>query len=242
MADSNKSYPAIAPKNWFALRREFLRTVPNRVTLSYVASVLNIKEDSARANVVGPMRIVGLIDDSGKPTDLAYRWRDDTQYASVCQEILDQIYDDELRALAPDASTPIERVSRWFISKRGLGESAAGKNANFYFLLLKADLQEASEATTNSTGSSRSKTANSNSRSKGKPDNTKSANRDNEQTRVGMTQVPEQPDLPVVQTSHEQNSVSLHFDFQIHISPEASTEQIDQIFASMAKHLNLARS
>lgn len=30
---------------------------------------------------------------------------------------------------------------------------------------------------------------------------------------------------------------SLHIDLQIHISPDASTEQIDQIFASMSKHL-----
>jgi hypothetical protein len=30
---------------------------------------------------------------------------------------------------------------------------------------------------------------------------------------------------------------ALHIDVQIHISPEASSDQIDQIFASMAKHL-----
>jgi hypothetical protein len=30
---------------------------------------------------------------------------------------------------------------------------------------------------------------------------------------------------------------SLHIDVQVHISPEASAEQIDQVFASMAKHL-----
>jgi hypothetical protein len=30
---------------------------------------------------------------------------------------------------------------------------------------------------------------------------------------------------------------ALHIDIQIHISPEASADQIDQIFASMAKHL-----
>jgi hypothetical protein len=29
----------------------------------------------------------------------------------------------------------------------------------------------------------------------------------------------------------------LHIDVQIHISPEAAPDQIDQIFASMAKHL-----
>jgi hypothetical protein len=32
-------------------------------------------------------------------------------------------------------------------------------------------------------------------------------------------------------------SPSIHIDIQIHISPEASISQIDQIFASMAKHL-----
>lgn len=30
---------------------------------------------------------------------------------------------------------------------------------------------------------------------------------------------------------------ALHIDIQVHISPEASAEQIDQVFASMAKHL-----
>ncbi len=30
---------------------------------------------------------------------------------------------------------------------------------------------------------------------------------------------------------------SLHIDIQVHISPEASVEQIEQVFASMAKHL-----
>ena len=32
-------------------------------------------------------------------------------------------------------------------------------------------------------------------------------------------------------------SPSLHIDIQVHISPDATTDQIDQIFASMAKHL-----
>jgi hypothetical protein len=46
---------------------------------------------------------------------------------------------------------------------------------------------------------------------------------------------------PAFQSSHsgERNSLppALHIDVQIHISPEASAEQIDQIFASMSKHL-----
>lgn len=39
----------------------------------------------------------------------------------------------------------------------------------------------------------------------------------------------------------DNSSPSLHIDIQIHISPEASAEQIDQIFSSMAKHLYSSR-
>ena len=39
------------------------------------------------------------------------------------------------------------------------------------------------------------------------------------------------------QTSSGRVEPSLHIDIQIHISPEASADQIDQIFASMAKHV-----
>ena len=33
------------------------------------------------------------------------------------------------------------------------------------------------------------------------------------------------------------NTPSIHIDLQIHISPEATPEQIDQIFSSMKRHL-----
>jgi len=42
---------------------------------------------------------------------------------------------------------------------------------------------------------------------------------------------------PPSSNSPESANPSLHIDLQIHISPESSPEQIDQIFASMSKHL-----
>jgi len=42
---------------------------------------------------------------------------------------------------------------------------------------------------------------------------------------------------PAHNLTNRRGHPSLHIDIQIHISPEASAEQIDQIFASMAKHL-----
>jgi hypothetical protein len=47
-------------------------------------------------------------------------------------------------------------------------------------------------------------------------------------------------DVPVkpIRTAHAGGSTpSLHIDIQVHISPDATAEQIDKIFASMAKHL-----
>jgi len=60
-----------------------------------------------------------------------------------------------------------------------------------------------------------------------------------EQTDLHMTSGPLH--TPVVQGRAGQGrgmaGPALHIDIQIHISPEASAEQLDNIFASMAKHL-----
>lgn len=44
-------------------------------------------------------------------------------------------------------------------------------------------------------------------------------------------------DIPESKQEHSSFSPKVHIDVQIHISPDTTPEQIDQIFASMAKHL-----
>jgi len=46
-----------------------------------------------------------------------------------------------------------------------------------------------------------------------------------------------EPSDPVVKPQPHGNRPNLHIDLQIHISPESTPEQIEAIFASMAKHL-----
>jgi hypothetical protein len=46
-----------------------------------------------------------------------------------------------------------------------------------------------------------------------------------------------QQDPRIITPMGQQILPTVHIDLQIHISPEASPEQIDIIFASMAKHL-----
>lgn len=68
-----------------------------------------------------------------------------------------------------------------------------------------------------------------------------------EQTTLGMPSgqvhmpVASQPATPAQQNPSANYSPSVHIDIQIHISPEASGDQIDQIFKSMAKHLYSSR-
>ena len=52
---------------------------------------------------------------------------------------------------------------------------------------------------------------------------------------VGGARVDPKIDAPSMPS--QQATPSLHIDIQVHISPDATTDQIDQIFASMAKHL-----
>lgn len=52
---------------------------------------------------------------------------------------------------------------------------------------------------------------------------TRSSKKDSNKEDLGRPQINGQP--------------SVHIDLQVHISPEASAEQIDQIFASMSRHL-----
>ena len=164
---------------WWKLREQFRKSVPTIVSPNYVKSLLGYTSDeSARANVISPLKQLGLIDSEGKTMQLAYDWRSDEKYPSVCKGMLERIYPQELLDLFPDSDIDVERVKRWFMDTAGVGEQAASKYANT-FLLLK-----------------------------------------NGSVRVNNKFNP-----------------CIHIDIQVHISPEASAEQIDKIFESMAKHL-----
>lgn len=54
---------------------------------------------------------------------------------------------------------------------------------------------------------------------------------------VEMLQAPITDPKTTAKPGARSNAPSLHIDVQVHVSAEASAEQIDQIFASMAKHL-----
>ena len=217
MADEQKeTYPVIPAKHWWTLRERFQQSIPATVTPGFLATALGMKEQSAKANIIPSLVMMGIIDQEGKPTERARRWRDDLEYPEVCREIRSELYPQELLDAVPGPSVNRPAVERWFSGKTGVGQNAATRFAMVYDLLTTATLPEKRDV------SSKSPKAKS-------PVKRKVASSISDES---VTKEKE----PLV---FSDVVPSIHIDIQIHISPDAKPDQIDQIFASMAKHLRI---
>jgi hypothetical protein len=221
MADEErKSYPGIPTRNWWDLRARFKQAVPGKVDPDYLQAVLGVGEGHAR-NLIPQLKAVGLIDDGGRPTELAHDWRDDKSYGEATAKMRDAIYPQGLRDALPPPNPDRAGVEAWFSRNMKVGEGAARKMASFYLLLCEADPagqngEAGSEQKPKATGRKRAAP-----RPKAADVTASDAGRADEPAKLDKA-----PDGP-----------SLHVDVQVHIPPDASAEQIDQIFAAMAKHI-----
>lgn len=145
MSDLQNTFPILPERWWWALRTRFQQTIPNSVTSNYVSTVLDVGQSTAAKIAVPALRKVGLIDKTGKPTSLAIRWRDDSQYADVCKEMLQNLYPQELLHAIPQPGEDRSKVERWFANTTGAGRSAVVKMASFYQLLCEAELNKQKE-------------------------------------------------------------------------------------------------
>jgi len=224
-SEKRVTYPKIPVRNWWDLRRKFKQAFPRQVDSDYLASVLSISEPAARKNLIPPLRSIGLIDEDGKPTSLANDWRSDEHYSDVCKTIRERIYPAQLLDAFPPPKPDKDAVANWFFRNAGTGIGAAQQMASFYRLLCEADPSGQDSITI--------ATAESGGRTKARkiikePVTVESLVRssDDAASKDLSLQSRDGPELP-----------SLHIDIQIHISADAKPEQIDQVFASMAKHL-----
>ncbi|HTV03842.1 MAG TPA: DUF5343 domain-containing protein [Acidobacteriaceae bacterium] len=144
--EERKSFPMLAPSHWWKLRSKFHQSIPGVVTDSYLATVLEMAEVSARNNVMPSLKAFGLIGQDGKPAELVKQWRDDEGYASACKTILDTTYPDELIHVIDDVATGRPKAERWFQNKAGVGQNAAGKMASIFMVVYEADASKASDA------------------------------------------------------------------------------------------------
>lgn len=234
-AAESKSYPYMSPSVWTALRRTFHKQVPTKVTLTYLSSVLAVTEKTAK-NIFPQLRNLGLIDQEGVPTELAQEFRFEDSYPKACDTILQTLYPVEVREIYSTPDADPAAVALWFMRHSKSGQASATVVAKFYLhLMAKTPLPDETKprtprATTKSTTKAEPKaTVRAVSEHISEPVKT-----ENEPELVPSTPHANAPGhlLPV-----QQPSPSLHVDLQVHIDSSASADQIDAIFASMAKHL-----
>lgn len=210
------TYPVFSGSNWWKLRSKFKSAYPKgSITEEYLASVLGMQIGSVKNNgILSNLRALGLLDDENKCTDLANRWRLDDTYNSACEEIRNRVYPSELI----DIGTERSAVTAWFMNKSGAGESLAGKLTSLYLLVSLPEIKEPSAKTKSTSKVSTDKIPKSENKTAKSPD-------------------PEVKNIDKETVSSAVPAPSMNINLQIHISAEASPEQIDQIFSSMAKHL-----
>lgn len=213
--DKSKSFPMLPVAHWWTLRDKFKQSIPGVVTENYLATILKTQPESARANVLGFLRDLGLIDAEGKPQSLAKAWRDDNQYAEVCAAIRKKVYPDDLISAVPKPADDRETVERWFANHTGSGSTAVRRMAAIYILISEADVTKKPDSVAKSRSQKMKKAA-------AKPADTRPVP-------AATTAASVAPGVPA--------TPGLNINLEIHISSDASPDQIDKIFESMARHI-----
>ena len=215
MAERRISYPMLPEKHWWTLREKFKQSIPGTVTASYLATVLDMKEASARSNVLPFIQQLGITDDEGKTLDRAREWRDDIKYPEVCATMVKEVYPSELLEAVPDPANNRNAAERWFSNKTGAGAVAVGRMTLFYSVLVDANPENKPE----------------NSKDR-KPTTTTSPPK----KKVARAATKEKPQQGKDQQGGD-DAPAVHINLQIHVSSDATPDQIDKIFESMAKHI-----
>jgi len=228
MAESDsgsRTYPTISANVWNELRLRFQKSVPAKVTPSYLQSALGFNTEKAAKNLLPQLRAVGLIDSDGAPTDLARTYRLDDAYSESTKAIVTTLYPVELRDLFPGPVESATEIANWFMRDTGGGQATAGMQARFYLSLISGELpatERAAKTVNSDVNPARPRRARADPPKPPKPEGKE------EDTPPG-----DRSGLP----QQEKSQPNLHIDVQVHIAADASTEQIDAVFASMAKHL-----
>lgn len=232
-AVEQKSFPYMSVAIWAMLRRAFFKNVPSKVTKNYLATALSISEGTAR-NVLPQLKNIGLIDKDFVPTELATEFRFDASYPAACKSIVTSLYPAELHDLFPDADADVESVAHWFMRHSGASLSTSSAMAKFYLHLVIGE-PPADDVQPRSAKKAQSAT----------PTKTPAKTAPKAGNQPSATQPPPAQEAVEAHTqtthapakSRHLEGPSLHIDMQVHIDPAATPEQIDSIFASMAKHL-----
>lgn len=242
MADEKQqTYPDIPISQWWNLRSFFIKRLVPNISIQYLKDALGYEASAARG-IYRNLQLFGFIDKDGNTTDRANHWRIDEQYPQVCHDILTEIYPAGL------VDTPPENVDRtylisWFVRTTRVSKNYAGKNAAVFELLREADPTKGKDGKAATASPTKSPTR------RLKPARAVAASvapvaivEPQTAPSSGNVQSPAEIKPEKLAITERLMTPSIHIDIQIHIAPDAPSQQIEDIFAAIERHLYKPRS
>lgn len=220
MADKG-SFPQIPRTVWWGVRSLLDRSPNAKVDDGFLSADLGVQQSASKL-YLAELRRAGVINEDGKATPLGQKWRLDDTYGEAVEGLISAIYPEQLRQLGPIDSVDRTKVVAWFKSQ-GLGDGAAKNKASTYFLLGSTVPNDAPAAAAP------------------KNNSTKAANRSpGKRAKVEAVQPPP-PAVPApigkAHPTEHRDVPGLNVNLQIHISADATTDQIESIFSAMKRYL-----
>lgn len=217
MADK-PGFPQIPGRVWWGVRDLISNRPKMKFDDSNLAATLNVQPVAAR-QYLAELKRIGLLDEQGIPTELGERWRHDEGYEDVVSAILASAYPDGLVSIAPPGGADRTAVERWF-QHSGLGAGTAKNKAGTYLMIAN---DRPGEVKVRASTPRPEKPAQASQVAKSPP-----AKRADTAAAKGVSP----------QRDTRSSSFPLNLNVQIHISADASTDQIEMIFAAMKKYLH----
>jgi superfamily II DNA helicase RecQ len=97
---------------------------------------------SAYGNAYPALQHMGIIVRNGSLTERGRRWLDDAAYREVCEEIVNEIYPNELINDIPEPLHNREAVKNWFHESTGATTNPVLQMTATYLLLRKAEVDD----------------------------------------------------------------------------------------------------
>lgn len=158
-------------------------------------------------SLLNVLRVVGLVDENKKPTEAWRQFRGSSGAKVLARGILEG-YRDLYKVYSDAHNRPNADLESVISTATTAGKQAIGKAvATFKALAAEADFNGAGEEPSA------------------------------DESSTGPMHAPVSTGPTKAGPARPNSGPSLHIDMQVHISPDATPQQIDQIFASMAKHL-----
>lgn len=214
MADQG-SFPQIPTSVWWGVRGILARNPRTKFDETALAVQLDVQPAAAR-QYLAEMKRLGLLTDDGSASETALRWRVDDTYRAATNELMAAAYPQSLLDLAPADNAERSKVERWFIAQ-GLGQGTARNKAGTYMLMANGE--------------------------PGAPAPKQPAREQSQSTKIRIAKqsspqkAPSKRDKPPPALASG-DPIPLNVNVQIHISADASSEQIETIFSSMRKYLH----